>query len=54
MVEEKKHLTEADIREKFLKYKRFSIDQLNPELLTRRDLSFVEEVLNSYNKKNPY
>jgi hypothetical protein len=51
MAERDYKLTEKQIQEKFLKYKRLSIEQINPQLLTRKDLSFVDE-FNSFKIKN--
>lgn len=52
MAEKESKFTEKIIQEKFLKYKRLSIEQINPELLTRRDLSFVDEFNNFKSKNN--
>lgn len=54
MAERDYKFTEKEIQEKFLKYKRISIEQINPELLSRKDLSFVDEFNNFKSKNNQY
>ena len=51
-MEEKKLISESEIRDKFLKYKRLAVEELSPDLFTKSDLSFVEEIINAQSKNN--